>query len=220
VSRARVSLDPTKLDMSAAVGASVVSVAVSGGGSTDSAAPYLTGVLSGAASVAVNVTDSRGRSATQSLTVQTMPYAPPSLSQVGAFRCGSQGAEDEGGAFVSVRAVGGVSSLGGQNSLSLTAALAQGSGSWGAENTLAGGAASVLGGALDPDQKLRVRVTAADALGSVTRTELLLPPRVWAMKFRPDGRGVGFGMAPAEDRVLQLPAGWKIKIGDTVVAQG
>lgn len=219
MSRALVSLDGSKLDMSAAVGASVASVSVTGGGETATAAPYRTGVLTGTAAVTVTVTDSRGRSATQTLTVETMPYAPPVLRQVRVFRCDGQGNADEGGSYVSVTAVGSASSLEGQNSAELWAELAQGAGSYGAEIYLHSGAASVLGGTLDPDQRLRVRVTVNDDLGIETRTEILLPPQAWAMKFRPNGQGVGFGMAPTEDRVLQLPSGWKIKIGSTVVAQ-
>jgi hypothetical protein len=220
VSRARVSLDESKLDMSAAVGARLASVRVTGGGETAAAAPYLTGVLTGTATVTVTVTDSRGRSAAQSLTIPTMPYAPPSLSQARAFRCDSAGQEDESGNFCSVGAVGIVSPLEGQNSLSLSAALAQGAEPFGAAAPLNSGADSILGGTLDPDRKLAVRLRAADALGNAAETVLTLPPRVWAMKFRPTGRGVGFGMAPTEDNCLQLPAGWRIKIGDTVVAGG
>ena len=218
VSKAKVTLDPGKLDMSAAVGASY-SVAVTGGGVTDTADPYITGVLRDTATITVTVTDTRGRSATQTLTVTCMPYASPTLSQVTAKRCDDQGAEDEDGTYIFVQATGGVSSLNGQNSLTLTAAWAQGGGSYGAENALTSGIPSILAGTLDPDQKLEVRITAKDSLNTEAFTVEMLPPRVWAMKFRPNGLGVGFGMAPTEDRVLQLPAGWKIKIGDTVVAQ-
>lgn len=220
VSKAQVTLDPSKLDMSAAVGASVASIAVTGGGVTDTSSPYRTGVLRDTATITVTVTDTRGRSAARTLTVECMPYAAPTLSQVTVYRCDSLGDPDESGSYISVQATGGVSSLDGQNSLTLTAAWAQGGGSYGAEITLQSGVAGVIGGTQDPDKTLSVRLTATDALGSVTQVFVTLPPRVWAMKFRPNGQGVGFGMAPTEDHVLQLPAGWKIKIGDTIVAQG
>lgn len=219
VSKAKVTLDSSKLTM--AEGANVAGIKVAGGGVEDTTQPYITGVLAGTATITVTVTDSRGRSGTQTLTVQTMPYAAPTISQVHVFRCDSQGAEDEDGTYISVKATGGVSSLNGQNSLTLTAAWAEGSGAYGAEQTLASGTASKLGGGtLDPDKKLSMRITATDALGNSTQTTVLLPPRVWAMKFRPNGQGVGFGMAPSQDKVLELPAGWKIIIGGTVVAQG
>ena len=220
VSKAQVTLDPSKLDMSAAVGASVATIAVTGGGVTDTSSPYRTGVLRDTAAITVTVTDTRGRSTARTLTVECMPYAAPTLSLVTVFRCDSQGAEDENGSYLSVQATGGVSSLNNQNSLTLTAAWAQGGGSYGAENALQSGTRCILGGTLDPDRKLSVRITAKDSLNTETATAVLLPPRIWAMKFRPNGQGVGFGMAPTEDRVLQLPAGWKIKIGDTIVAQG
>lgn len=217
VSKAKVTLDSSKLTM--AEGANVASIKVAGGGVEDTTQPYITGVLAGTATITVTVTDSRGRSGTQTLTVTCMPYASPTLSQVTVFRCDSLGDADEDGTYISAQATGGVSSLNGQNSLTLTAAWAQGGGSYGAENALTSGSTRILGGTLDPDQKLEVRITAKDSLNTEAFTVVLLPPRVWAMKFRPNGLGVGFGMAPTEDRVLQLPAGWKIKIGDTVVAQ-
>lgn len=220
VSKAQVTLDSSKLDMSAAVGASVSSVAVTGGGVTDTSAPYITGVLTGTAAITVTVTDSRGRSAAQTLTVQTMPYAPPTLSRAQATRSDSEGSEDEDGTYSRVYAVAGCSSLEGQNSVTLTVSFAHGSGAYGTEQTIQSAQWTCLGGSQNPDLPTHVRFRAVDALGSETETAVLIPPRLWAMKFRENGLGVGFGMKPTEDRVLQLPAGWKIKIGDTIVAQG
>lgn len=216
ISKAEVTLNSSKLTL--ANNATVGSISVTGGGVTATSSPYRTGVLTGTATITVTVTDSRGLSATQTLTVQTMPYAAPTISSVTVFRCNSGGTEDESGAYYSAKATAGCSSLNNQNSVTLTAACKQGSGSYGSETTLTSGSASILGGTLDPDQTLSVRLTATDALGTATQVYVTLPPRVWAMKFRPNGMGVGFGMAPTEDNVLQLPTGWKIKIGTTVVA--
>ncbi len=220
VSRARVTLDPTKLDMSAAVGASVASIAVTGGGVEDTASPYITGVLTGTATITVTVTDSRGRSAVQTLTVGCMPYAPPTVSQARAARSDSAGEESEDGNYARVFAAAGCSSLEGQNSVTLSVSFAHGGGSFGPEQTVPSAQWTCLGGDHNPDLPTRVRFRAADALGNSAETVALIPPRVWAMKFRESGLGVGFGMKPDEDRVLQLPAGWKIKIGNTIVAQG
>ena len=78
---------------------------------------------------------------------------------------------------------GSVSALGGANALTLTARTAVGAGSFGAAQPLTSGAASILGGAFDPDRKLRVLLTASDCLGVETAALRELPTRAWAMKF-------------------------------------
>ena len=80
-------------------------------------------------------------------------------------------------------------------------------------------AAKLLGGALDPDKTLELRITATDGFGqSALRTESLAGRR-WAMKLRPDGLGVGFGMSPQEGSALELPDGWRVLIGGRSAAE-
>ena len=79
--------------------------------------------------------------------------------------------------------------------------------------------AKLLGGALDPDKTLELRITATDGFGqSALRTESLAGRR-WAMKLRPDGLGVGFGMSPQEGSALELPDGWRVLIGGRSAAE-
>ena len=80
-------------------------------------------------------------------------------------------------------------------------------------------AAKLLGGALDPDKTLELRITATDGFGqSALRTESLAGRR-WAMKLRPDVLGVGFGMSPQEGNALELPDGWRVLIGGRSAAE-
>ncbi len=221
ISKAQVTLDSAKLDMSAAVGAGVSSIKVKCGSAEATSAPYITGVLTGTATITVTVTDTRGRSATQTLTVQTMPYAPPTISQAKAYRCDVDGNEDEDGTYSRHFAVAGCSSLNGQNSVKLYVRNTHGGGSPGSWWEIAGGQWERLGsGNQNPDLITQVEYKAVDSLGTYTIVSVLIPGRIWAMKFRASGLGVGFGMKPTQDRVLELPAGWKIVIGGTVVAQG
>ena len=104
------------------------------------------------------------------------------------------------------------SALGGENSCSLSAALRAPEGSFGAETAMVSGQTAVIGGQ-SPDRSVECRITAADALGRRATALRLLPQRRWAMKFRPDGRGVAFGKAPERAEALELPAGWQIRVG-------
>ena len=56
-----------------------------------------------------------------------------------------------------------------------------------------------------------------DVLGNSAQGIVALATRHWAMKFRPGGMGVGFGKAPEHDNCIELPSGWVIRIGNTVV---
>ena len=111
------------------------------------------------------------------------------------------------------------SALGGANAVSLSAAWRYRGGSYGAETALTPDTAKLLGGALDPDKTLELRITATDGFGqSALRTESLAGRR-WAMKLRPDGLGVGFGMSPQEGSALELPDGWRVLIGGRSAAE-
>lgn len=151
------------------------------------------------------LTDTRGRRAALSRTVTAQSYAPPSITAVTAQRCDSAGAADESGKYVKLSASVVYSALGGANAVSLSAAWRYRGGSYGAETALTPDTAKLLGGALDPDKTLELRITATDGFGqSALRTESLAGRR-WAMKLRPDGLGVGFGMSPQEGSALELP---------------
>ena len=219
-SRVRFRLDSTKFDFSDAPGASAASVTVNGTALAAPAYEYLSPVLT-ANSTKFNIvlTDTRGRRAALSRTVTAQSYAPPSITAVTAQRCDSAGAADESGKYVKLSASVVYSALGGANAVSLSAAWRYRGGSYGAETALTSDTAKLLGGALDPDKTLELRITATDGFGqSALRTESLAGRR-WAMKLRPDGLGVGFGMSPQEGSALELPDGWRVLIGGRSAAE-
>ena len=216
-SQAEVSFDTTKLTQAA--GAALASVTVTCSGAVVSAAPYRTPSLLGAADVVCAATDSRGRTATQTIRIEPMAYAPPTLSQVQILRCTAAGVEAEDGNYYSAKATATFSALGGQNTLTLTAAHKIQGGVYGAETALTSGEAVIIG-TISPDSTYQVRITATDALGNTTVSVASLPTRQWALKFRPDGQGAAFGKAAETDKALEIPADWIFKIGgNTLTAE-
>lgn len=220
----------TKNAVTTANGASVASYDVSCQGNTatvtgpDATEDVLTGTLTGheAVSITILVTDSRGLTASTTLQVTPMAYAPPTLSSVDVFRCNISGTASADGTYYSAKATGGCSSLNSQNSVSLKAAVkAKSDPNYGAGYNLQSGVARVLGsGMLDPDTTYMVKVTATDSLGNETAAVVTLPLRKWAMKFRSDGEGVAFGKAPEYgQKKLELPSDWEIMFGSTSLAQ-
>lgn len=195
-------------------GASVSSFRLDREGESVTAAPWRTGVLAGPVSLLCTVTDSRGFSASGTVEINPLPYAPPAVSAVEVFRCDGSGNRDEDGAYLSVSAAGSVSALGGRNSLSaFTAATRQTGGGWSAEQSLTGGTPRILSG-FDPDKSCQVRISAGDLLGSSTVVARSVSTRKWAMKFRADGSGAAFGKAPESSQALELADGWSLLLGD------
>lgn len=208
-SRAQASFDESKV--SHATGASLASFSVTCLGQTAAASPYRTPVLNAASVTAVcTVTDTRGRTASESFTLAVMDYAAPTLSGVSIFRCGSGGAAAEDGTYYAVSCTAQISSLGGQNSCTPRCAIMAAGGSYGSETALTNGAQSVLG-PISADQSYTVRITAEDSLGQTAVFYKTLPTRRWAMKFRANGSGVAFGKAAETDNCLEIAPGWTVK---------
>lgn len=210
-SQATISFDAAKLTQAA--GATLASVTVTCSGSAITAAPYRTPILLGAADVVCTATDSRGRTATQTIRIEPMAYAPPTLSQVQILRCTAAGVEAEDGNHYSAKATAIFSALGGQNTLTLTAAHKIQGGVYGTETALTSGVAAIIG-TISPDSTYQVRITATDALGNTATVTAKLPTRQWALKFRQDGQGAAFGKAAEHDKALEIPADWSFYVGD------
>lgn len=210
-SQAEISFDAAKLTQAA--GATLASVTVTCSGSAITAAPYRTPILLGAADVVCTATDSRGRTAMQTIRIEPMAYAPPTLSQVQILRCTAAGVEAEDGNHYSAKATAIFSALGGQNTLTLTAAHKIQGGVYGTETALTSGEAAIIG-TISPDSTYQVRITATDTLGNTATVTAKLPTRQWALKFRQDGQGAAFGKAAEHDKALEIPADWSFYVGD------
>ncbi len=227
-SKAAVTLTKSKLTMVS--GATVASYKLSCQGKTQTVtspgatARITTAALTGTAAIpiTVTVTDSRGRTASTTLSVTPLAYAAPTLSGVKVFRCSSGGTALDGGAWYSAKATAACSTLGGINRVTLTVERRSVGGSWSDPLTLGSNAATVSvenrilgGGTLEQDTSYSIRLTATDSLGHSTTTTLTLPGLRWAIKFRPKGLGVAFGKAAENNKRLELPEDWELYFGTT-----
>lgn len=211
-SRAQVSFNASKI--TTRYGATIAGYSITALGETDSTSPYRTPVLQAETQIQCKVTDSRGFAYTETLTVTPQSYAAPALSSIRAIRCDSLGAEDEDGTYCLAQATLTYSSLGGENQCGMWVSYkTRQASSYGAETALQSGTALLLSG-LDPDQTYDVRIRAQDTLGGQVEALRTLMPRSWAMKFRPNGQGVGFGKAPTQQNELELGNGWVLKLND------
>ena len=208
-SQAEAAFDSDHIDMSDAVGASIASYSVTCQGTTASASPYRTPVLT-QSSLVCTVTDTRGRSASETFTVVLMDYAAPTLTGVSVFRCDANGAPDEDGTYYAAKASLTYSSLNTQNTCSLAAAHKAAGGSYGTATNLTSGAASIIG-PVSADLSYTVKISAADALGNTAEFYATIATRKWAMHFRPNGSGVAFGKAAETDNTFEIDDGLAVK---------
>lgn len=212
-SQAEATFDDTKVDMSNAVGASIASFSVTCQGETDNYTPYLTPVLtSTSVSVVCTVTDTRGRTASETFTLTVMDYAKPVLTGIAIFRCDAQGEEAEDGTHYSAKATLTYSSLDGQNIPTFTSAAAASGGGYGAEETLTSGTVHISTAQISADATYMVRITATDSLGNTAVYYQSLPTRKWAMKFRPTGNGVAFGKAAEYNNTFEITEDWEFRV--------
>ena len=175
----------------AGTGASIVSIAFSGTGVSQSstATTARSSVVSntGYVGYSVTVTDSRGRTASSTMTGNGRPYFyeynVPVISAMTAFRCNQGGTADAiAGTYIRTSATFSFSSCGNKNSLSVkkieyklhTAS------SWtsGVATATSGTAYTIGGGNIAITSSYDVRCTVTDALSHTTTYVVLVPPIV------------------------------------------
>ena len=173
------------------------------------------------------VTDTRGRTATYSLTLAVLAYAPPQISGFQISRCDESGNYQDSGTYARISAVVSISSLEGLNTFwARPDYKANGSASWitsGAK--IADGARSLnitnqllgFGGIFDEMTGYNFRLYVVDALTtSIAYNELPTRAIVWDVSS--SGRSIGFGVEAGADG--DLPFGLNLKPAtDAVRAQ-
>ena len=215
-SRAKVTLDSTKVTHS--YGATTASTKITfGGADYADTTPVLT--ASGQQSIVVTLTDSRGRTASQSLSFSVLPYSKPVLYGVEVFRCLSDGTADDSGTSFSAKASVSFSDLGGENSVTLTVQYKAAGGSFGGSTAIQPDTPSRFDGILTTATYV-VRITAADELGQSSYNEISIPTASVGMHIRPGHDGAAFGKYCERANALELPEGWGIFSGDRSVTFG
>lgn len=173
------------------------------------------------------VTDTRGRTATYSLTLTVLAYSPPQISGFQISRCDESGNYQDSGTYARISAVVSISSLEGLNTFwARPDYKPNGSASWitsGAK--IADGATSLnitnqllgFGGIFDEMTGYNFRLYVVDALTtSIAYNELPTRAIVWDVSS--SGRSIGFGVEAGTDG--DLPFGLNLKPAtDAVRAQ-
>lgn len=216
-SKAQVAFDTTKETLNL-YGATVTSRKITYGTTTVTAAPYRTPVLtaSGSQSITCVITDSRGRSASQTITIQVEAYSAPTPTGPTAYRSTQAGAASSNGTYIAVRAGVSYSSAGGHNSASLRARYRATGGSWSAWEAITAGAVSVIGGgAIATTSTYTAQIQAVDALGETGSASFEIGTKTVALHIRDGGTGMGLGKYGETSGALEI--GWWLKPGNDTI---
>ena len=183
-------------------GSTIKSYSISGGGYSSTSSSFTTGTLNtaGTNTFTAKITDSRGRTATKTVSITVVDYTAPVINNYSSERCTSSGTVDDDGTYIKALATRTIASCSGKNSATLTVAYKKTSEtSYSTAITLTSGTASVIGaGAIDVDYTYDVKYTLKDAFATVVKYEQV-GTSFNLMDFRSGGRGIAFGKASEKD---------------------
>ena len=206
----------------ASTGASISTYKISGGGYSFSSATetsYTTGFLTIAETITftASVTDSRGLTASSTVSVSVLPYSAPSITQVVAFRCAANGVASETGAYINVTCTAAFATVGGRNALALTMQYRQvGASGWSVATTVNNGVQATNNAGLVGTNLYELRVVAADSFSTVERIVDITAAQ-YTMHFTRGGLNVSIGKAGTRQNALEIHPDWKLYHGDTDV---
>ena len=174
-----------------------------------SASSMTSGLLtaSGSVTFTAKVTDSRGRTATKTVSITVQAYAAPVFTATPTiYRCTSNGTRDDTeGTYARLTASFSYSSVNSQNSLTVKRVTLNSVNT----NLTSGTAVTIGAGALAVDSSYSAVITLTDAVGSTTTYTLTVPSAAYTLHVRKGGKSVGIGMAASSSN-NRLDTAWPI----------
>lgn len=187
----------------------------------------------GAIPINVIVTDSRGQQSASATQVYFYPYSRPALNNIICHRSNNTGSYHKDGAHYFAQATSRYSSVAGRNSCVIEARIRQAGDEYGEAELLTSGVGAVCGSELSPYNTYVVQIIARDALNATPYT-ITIPEERNIFKIKNGGRGIGIGVVPTKDDLLDVgldarfQAGVRISgeyptltftVGDTIVGE-
>lgn len=222
-SKVKITFDPSKA--SGNFNATIVGFSVQYDGETVAAVDNTatTKALTGtAATVRCMVTDSRGNTTTETVEVEALAYAPPTITEASVYRCDDALLAADDGVHIAARATAGCTGLNGENTVTLTAAYkALDAADYGAEVALQSGVTGMVTGSADIStmQSYTVRLTATDKVGNSVTYTRAVPTKSVTFHLKSGGKGAAFGKYAENDDYLDCQ--WMAKFAKSVeIADG
>lgn len=218
-SKAKAVFDSSKI--ACKQGAGIAKYAVTYLGKTVEESPYRTETISTtSATVRCTVTDSRGLTAWEDVTVELESYAPPMLVGAALYRADGEGAAADSGTHIAGLATAKFSSIGGRNTATIKGYWKSVGGSYGEGVTLPFGAVGLVTGDVEiaGDRSYTAKIVVTDSLGNSTEFEENIPTEQVAFHLKEGGQGAAFGKAAEQDEVLDVA--WDARFREDVQVDG
>lgn len=202
-------------------GASIAKYAVTYLGKTVEESRYRTETISTtSATVRCTVTDSRGLTAWEDVTVELESYAPPMLVGAALYRADGEGAAADSGTHIAGLATAKFSSIGGRNTATIKGYWKSVGGSYGEGVTLPFGAVGLVTGDVEiaGDRSYTAKIVVTDSLGNSTEFEENIPTEKMAFHLKEGGQGAAFGKAAEQDELLDVA--WDARFREDVQVDG
>ena len=179
---------------SGAYGSSITSYTITGGGWTATNSVLTTGTLASAGNITftATVTDSRGRKASTTRTINVIDYVKPGVAVCDVYRCDADGNRKKAGTYFAVEINASYSAITG-NTLSITARYKkQSESSYGTAANVTNNGKTVLGGGnIGASTTYDVLVTVADKYNSLSIQRTLSTKSVLQSFKRSAGAAIG-----------------------------
>ncbi len=200
-------------------GSTIKSYSVSGGGWSSNESTFTTGILQAAGEITFTavVTDSRGRTAQTTCTIEVIAYDKPGISSLSVYRCDSTGAKKNAGTYAAIEIKASYSAITG-NTVTLKAAYKLTSdASYSNDTVLTNNGKTVIGGALSASHTYDVRITVADKFNTATVTASLRTKNViWSVL----PKGLGFAIGKVAELANWLDIVWHTRIRGNLQVDG
>ena len=186
---------------SGASGSTIESNSISGPGiiANSNSATSSTFTVAGTKTYTCKTTDSRGRSATKSVSVIVVDYSNPSIS-VSAIRCNSDGTASANGTYLKVTCNYSIASVSGKNSVASRSVTCNGV----SNTTFSSGAAFVLAAKCSIGSKYTLTATIKDALGKTATATIEIQTAERVMNVKANKKGIAFGKFAERDGYLEV----------------
>ena len=193
-----------------ALGSSIQSYEIAGAGFSAAASSAAFGpfVQTGDITFTAKVTDTRGRTATSTVTINVLSYGPPAFSNPEAWRSSDAGVKNQKGTYAMLKSGVSYSSLDGQNAFTLKGRVYPKGGTVPAYTSMTPDTPWITGGGLLLVTKTYIaQMEVADLIGSRT-IEFTIPTKKTGISIMAGMQGIAFGKSAEIPGVAEF--GWPI----------
>lgn len=215
------------LTASGVYGSTIKAYDASADGKTYTTSSFTTDPISGSGELTITATvsDTRGRTATASTTINVIAYSAPKITAIDIYRSGASGTATSNGAYLTVKFSGSVTSINSKNTAKYVVQYKKANDTSYTSEELAAyaNAYSVIDGmytfAADTSSTYDIIFTATDAFNSAQRsgsggTVSKL------FSFLAKGLGIAFGKVAEKNKTVELEDEWSLEVGKDATIGG